>query len=104
MPWRTAVPLSPEAVRYVAGLARLALTDEEVEHLAPQLSKILDYAEQVGEVAADDVRPTSHPYRLRNVTRPDRIRPSLSRDEVLAAAPVVEEERFSVPRILAEEA
>ena len=98
------MPLSPEEVRYVAGLARLALTDEEVDRLAPQLSKILDYAEQVGEVAAEDVPPTSHPYRLRNVTRPDRVRPSLPRDEVLAAAPDVEEYRFAVPRILAEEA
>ncbi|MFN2556829.1 MAG: Asp-tRNA(Asn)/Glu-tRNA(Gln) amidotransferase subunit GatC [Nitriliruptorales bacterium] len=97
------MPLSPEEVRYVAWLARLALSDEEVERLAPQLSKILDYAEQVGEVAADDVPPTSHPYRLRNVTRFDRIRPSLSRDEVLAAAPDAEDDRFAVPRILAEE-
>ncbi len=95
--------LSPEEVRYVAGLARLALSDEEVERLAPQLSEILGYAEQVGEVVAADVPPTSHPYRLRNVTRPDHIRASLPRDEVLAAAPDVEDDRFAVPRILAEE-
>lgn len=98
------MPLSPEEVRYVAGLARLALTDDEVDRLAPQLSKILDYAEQVGEVAADEVPPTSHPYQLRNVARPDEVRPSLARNEVLASAPVVEDERFAVPRILAEEA
>ncbi len=98
------MPLSPEEVRYIARLARLALADEEVDRLAPQLSKILDYAEQVGQVAAEHVPPTAHPYRLLNVTRPDRISPSLPRDEVLAAAPDVEEERFAVPRILAEEA
>ncbi len=98
------MPLSPEEVRYVASLARLALSNEEVARLAPQLSKILDYAEQVGEVAAEGVPPTSHPYRLRNVTRPDLVRPSLPRDEVLAGAPKAIDDRFEVPRIVAEEA
>lgn len=94
--------LTPDEVRYVATLARLALDDEEVEHLAPQLSRILDYAEQVGEVTAEDVPPTAHPYPLRNVLRPDEPRPSLDRDELLAAAPEVEDHRFAVPRIVAE--
>ncbi|MDQ3932436.1 MAG: Asp-tRNA(Asn)/Glu-tRNA(Gln) amidotransferase subunit GatC [Actinomycetota bacterium] len=97
------MPLSVEEVRYVARLARLALDDGEVDRLAPQLSKILEYAEQVGEVAAEEVPPTSHPYRLRNVTRPDVERPSLPRDEVLAGAPRVADHRFEVPRIVAEE-
>jgi aspartyl-tRNA(Asn)/glutamyl-tRNA(Gln) amidotransferase subunit C len=97
------VPLSSDEVRYVAALARLQLTDEEVERLAPQLSRILEYAEQVGQVAVADVPPTSHPYPLVNVTRPDEVRPSLPRDELLAAAPEVEQDRFAVPRIVAEE-
>lgn len=97
------MPLSADEVRYVAALARLALTDDEVERLAPQLSQILDYAEQVGTVAAADVPPTSHPYPLTNVTRPDVVRPSLPRELLLAAAPEVEDDRFAVPRILAEE-
>lgn len=96
--------LSPDEVRYVASLARLDLTDEEVAHLAPQLSQILDYAEQIGEVATDDVPPTTHPYPLSNVTRPDEVRPSLAREELLAAAPAVEDDRFAVPRIVTEEA
>lgn len=95
--------LSPDEVRHVGMLARLHLTDGEVSHLAPQLSEILSYAEQVGEVAAEDVPPTVHAKRLRNVFRPDEPRPSLDRDDVLAAAPEVEDDRFAVPRIVAEE-
>lgn len=98
------MPLSAEEVRYVASLARLALTDEEVELIAPQLSKILDYAEQVAEVAAEDVPPTSHPYPMENVTRPDVVTASLPRHELLAAAPAAQDDRFAVPRIVAEEA
>ncbi len=96
--------LSREQVGYVASLARLALSDEELERLSPQLSKILDYAEQVGEVATGDVSPTSHPYPLRNVARADVVTPSLPRADVLAPAPEVEDDRFAVPRIVAEEA
>ncbi|MFA9430446.1 Asp-tRNA(Asn)/Glu-tRNA(Gln) amidotransferase subunit GatC [Egicoccus sp. AB-alg2] len=95
--------LSADEVRHVARLARLALTDDEVDALAPQLSDILAYAEQVGEVAAQDVQPTTHPFALRDVTRPDEPRPSLPREDVLAAAPQAEQDRFAVPRIVAEE-
>lgn len=95
--------LSEEEVRHVAMLARLALTDEEVERLAPQLTEILSYAEQVSEVAAGDVEPLTHPYPLRNVMRDDSPRPSLPRDVLLSQAPEVEDDRFAVPRIVAEE-
>jgi aspartyl-tRNA(Asn)/glutamyl-tRNA(Gln) amidotransferase subunit C len=95
--------LSADEVRYVAGLARLALSEEEVEHLAPQLARILEYAEQVSEVATEDVPPTSHPYPLANVQRRDEPRDSLPREAVLRAAPEAVEERFAVPRIVAEE-
>lgn len=95
--------LSEAEVRHVARLARLALTDDEVAALAPQLSAILGYAEQVGEVAAEDVAPTVHPFALANVTRPDEPRPSLPRAELLAGAPAVEQDRYQVPRIVAEE-
>ena len=95
--------LSPDEVRHVARLARLALTDDEVAALAPQLSEILGYAEQVGEVAAVDVPPTTHPFALTDVTRPDEPRPPLPRERVLAAAPQVEQDRFAVPRIVSEE-
>jgi len=97
------VALSEDEVRHVARLARLALTDDEVRDLAPQLSAILGYAEQVGEVAAEDVVPTTHPFALADVTRPDERRPSLPREAILAGAPQVEQDRFAVPRIVAEE-
>jgi aspartyl-tRNA(Asn)/glutamyl-tRNA(Gln) amidotransferase subunit C len=97
------VALSPDEVRHVARLARLALSDDEVAALAPELSDILGYAEQVGEVAADDVEPTTHPFAPTDVMREDVRRPSLTRDEVLAGAPQAEDDRFAVPRIVAEE-
>ena len=96
--------LSTDDVRHVARLARLALTDDEVEALGPQLSNILAYAEKVGEVAAEDVPPSSHPYPLRNVYRADQPRPSLSPQDSISTAPRAEEGRFHVPRIVGEEA
>ena len=95
--------LSADEVRHVAMLARLALVDDEIDRLAPELSAILQYAEQVGEVAAGEVPPTVHAYPLRDVQRDDEPSPSLDRAAVLASAPDVEEDRFAVPRIVAEE-
>lgn len=94
--------LSTEEVRHVARLARLALTDDEVEALRSQLSDILAYAEKVGEVAAADVPPTGHAYPLRNVFRADEPRPSLPADEAISTAPEPQEGRFHVPRIVGE--
>ena len=95
--------LSADEVRHVAMLARLAVTDDEVEALAPELNAILGYAEQVGEVAASDVEPTVHPYALENVQRADEPGEVLDRDTLLAGAPEAEDGRFVVPRIVAEE-
>lgn len=95
--------LSPDEVRHVAMLARLAITEEEVEQLAPELNAILDYAEQVGEIAAADVEPTVHPYPLENVQRADEPGEVLDREVLLAGAPEAEDGRFVVPRIVAEE-
>ena len=94
--------LSTDDVRHVARLARLALTDDEFEALGGQLSNILAYAEKVGEVAAADVPPSSHPYPLRNVYRDDTPGPSLSPDLAISTAPHPEQGRFSVPRIVGE--
>ena len=95
--------LSEAQVRHVARLARLALTDEEIDGLGAQLDDILAYAEKVGQVATADVAPTSHPYPLANVAHVDEARPSLPREDALANAPQVEEHRFRVPRIVGEE-
>lgn len=87
-------------VDHVARLARLALTDEERERLRSQLPLILEHAERVQEVAAEDVPATSHPFPLRNVFREDESEPTLSQDEALAGAPETERGQFKVPRIV----
>lgn len=87
-------------VARLAQLARIALTDDEVDHLVPQLDVILGAVARVGEVAADDIPPTSHALPLTNVLREDVVRPCLPVEEALAAAPAVEGQRFRVPRIL----
>ena len=91
--------LGEEQVRHVAVLARLALDDAEIADLTPKLAAILSYAEQVGEVAADDVEPMTHPLGLADVLREDVPGPVLSASEVLAAAPDPQVGRFGVPRI-----
>ena len=90
-------------VEHVARLARLALTPEEKERFRRQLALILEHAEKVGEVAAEDVPPTSHPVPRSNVFRPDDVEPCLSQEEALATAPETEGGRFKVPRIIEEE-
>ena len=71
---------------------------------AGQLDVILGAVARVTEVAAADIAPTSHVVPLTNVFRSDEVRPSLARESVLAGAPAVEDDKFRVPRILAEEA
>lgn len=90
-------------VDHVARLARLDLTPEERERFARQLRLILDHAEKVREVAAEDVPPTSHPVPRSNVYRPDEVGPCLTSEEALAGAPEVEAGRFKVPRIVEQE-
>ncbi len=87
-------------VDHVARLARLELTPEERERYREQLALILEHASRVQEVAAEDVPPTLHPVPRSNVLRPDEHRPGLSREEALAGAPEVEDDRFKVPRIV----
>src|SRR6266571_4699523 len=87
-------------VDHVARLARLSLTAEEKERFRRQLQLILEHAEKVGEVAAEDVPPTSHPIPRSNVYRPDEAEPCLTHEEALANAPEAEDGRFKVPRIV----
>jgi aspartyl-tRNA(Asn)/glutamyl-tRNA(Gln) amidotransferase subunit C len=91
-------------VSHLARLARLALTDDELDHFAAQLDVILASVATVSEVAAEDIPPTSHAVPLTNVFRPDIVMPSLSADEALSQAPAAEDGRFRVPRMLDEEA
>ncbi|MBW3668252.1 MAG: Asp-tRNA(Asn)/Glu-tRNA(Gln) amidotransferase subunit GatC, partial [Actinobacteria bacterium] len=86
--------LTPADVAHVAKLARLDVTEEEVDLFAEQLAAVLDHATDVAALDTAGVPPTAHPLPLKNVLRPDDPRPSLDRDEVLAMAPEVEEGRF----------
>jgi aspartyl-tRNA(Asn)/glutamyl-tRNA(Gln) amidotransferase subunit C len=89
-------------VEHVAVLARLGLTDEEIEAFTEQLGVILDHAARVSALDTRDVPPTAHPLPLVNVFRPDDVAPGLDRDEVLSQAPAIEDGQFRVPPILGE--
>ena len=89
--------ITREDVLHVARLARLALTDEEVERLGGQLNAILEAVGKVSELDLADVEPTSHPLELVNVWGDDEPHESLARDEALANAPEREEDGFRVP-------
>lgn len=97
--------ISRAEVAHLADLARIDLSDAELDQLAPQLSVILSSVASISDVATDDVPPTSHPLPLTNVFREDVARPGLTAEEALSGAPVPpEQQRFSVPRILGEDA
>lgn len=95
--------LTPQDVARLAELARIDLTDEELELFAPQLDVILDAVASVGDLAQADIQPTSHALGLVNVFRADEVRPSLTQQQALSGAPASEEGRFLVPRILDQE-
>jgi len=97
------MPITRDEVAHLARLSRLALDDAELEHLAAQLDVIITAVARVQEVAADDIPPTSHAVPMTNVLRGDELVPPLSAAEVLAQAPAVQQQRFRVPRILAED-
>jgi aspartyl-tRNA(Asn)/glutamyl-tRNA(Gln) amidotransferase subunit C len=89
--------ITRDEVIHVAKLARLALTDEELERLTEELGAILEAVGKVAELDLDDVPPTSHPLELVNAWREDEPRPSLELDEVFANAPDREGNLFRVP-------
>ena len=94
--------ISRDDVAHVARLARLDVTEDELDRLAEQLGAVLEHAAGVAALDTTGVPPTAHPFPLSNVLRDDEVRPSLDRDEVLAMAPAAEDGRFRVPRILGE--
>jgi aspartyl-tRNA(Asn)/glutamyl-tRNA(Gln) amidotransferase subunit C len=89
--------ISREEVLHVATLARLALSDDEIEPMARELSAVLDHVARIGELDLDGVTPTSHVVDVTGGLRPDQPRASLPRETVLAAAPAVSDEGFLVP-------
>ncbi len=94
--------ISRDDVAHVAKLARLQLDDAELDTFTAQLGAILDHAADVEALELADVPPTSHPFDLVNVLRPDAPGATLAPADALAAAPAAEEDRFRVPTILGE--
>ncbi|MDQ0892593.1 Asp-tRNA(Asn)/Glu-tRNA(Gln) amidotransferase subunit GatC [Agromyces ramosus] len=95
--------ISAEQVAHLANLARIALTEEEIEHLTKELGQIMQAVEQVNQVATPDVPPTSHPIPMQNVFRDDVVGNTLTAEEALAGAPESDGSRFVVSAILGEE-
>jgi aspartyl-tRNA(Asn)/glutamyl-tRNA(Gln) amidotransferase subunit C len=94
--------ISRDEVAHLARLARLALTEAELDGFAGQLDAILGHVGQIQAVDVTGVEPTDNPLKDVNVTRADVVAPCLTQDEALAAAPKAVDGRFAVPRILGE--
>jgi aspartyl-tRNA(Asn)/glutamyl-tRNA(Gln) amidotransferase subunit C len=94
--------ISRDEVAHLARLARLALTEDELDSFAGQLDAILGHVSQIQAVDVTGVEPTGNPLKDVNVTRPDTVEPCLTQSEALAAAPKAADGRFAVPRILGE--
>ncbi len=95
--------LSREELVAIANLARISLTDSELDQFSTQLDVILDSVAKVQEIVNEDIKPMSHALDISNVFRPDVVGQSLTAEQALAAAPASESDRFKVPRILEEE-
>jgi len=95
-------PLRREDVAHVAKLARLTLSDEELDTFTEQLGQVLEHANDMGALDLTDVVATAHPFGLINVVRDDVVRASLDRAAVLDMAPDAQDGRFAVPRIMGE--
>ncbi|QWS32381.1 Asp-tRNA(Asn)/Glu-tRNA(Gln) amidotransferase subunit GatC [Curtobacterium aetherium] len=95
--------ITSEQVAYLANLARIALTPDEIEKMTEELSLIVDSVAKVTEVATPDVPATSHPVPLENVSRPDEVGETLTQEQALSGAPDSDGERFRVTAILGEE-
>jgi len=95
--------ISRDEVANLARLARISMSDSELDHLSSELDVILGAVARVQEVAGEDVPATTHPLDINNVTREDEVLSSLSPDEALSGAPAKDEQRFKVPQILGEE-
>jgi aspartyl-tRNA(Asn)/glutamyl-tRNA(Gln) amidotransferase subunit C len=91
--------ITEDDVRYVAKLARLRLEPDEAERMTGELVKILAHIDKMSELDTADVPPTAHVLDVTNVTRPDRPRPGLPREEALRNAPAVGDDSFRVPRM-----
>jgi len=95
--------ITPDVVRHLGNLARIGLTEEEVQRLTGELGVIVDAVRKVSEVATPDIVATSHPIPLQNVFRDDVVGETLTNEQALAGAPESADGRFKVSAILGEE-
>jgi aspartyl-tRNA(Asn)/glutamyl-tRNA(Gln) amidotransferase subunit C len=89
--------IARDEVLHVARLARLALSEQEIDAMARELTAVLDHVARIAELDLDDVAPTSHVVEMTGALRPDEPRPCLAREVALAQAPAVSDEGFLVP-------
>ncbi|MNO84962.1 Glutamyl-tRNA(Gln) amidotransferase subunit C [compost metagenome] len=92
--------ISKDQVKHVANLARLKLTDEELEKYTVDLSNIVDFAQSLSDIDVSGVEPTAHVLKIKNVFRKDDLKPSYDRDELLKNAPTKEAGCVSVPKVV----
>jgi aspartyl-tRNA(Asn)/glutamyl-tRNA(Gln) amidotransferase subunit C len=97
------MPISRADVEHVARLARLRLTDDELDRYQAQLTVILEEADKIKRLPTEGVPPTAHAVPMANVWREDVVGPTLTQAEALSTAPEVEQDRFKVPRIIEDE-
>lgn len=94
--------ITRDEVTHVARLARLELSEDEIDVFTRQLGDILEHAADIEALEVGDIPPTAHPLPLRNVMRPDTLAGTLDRDELMAQAPAAEDGQFKVPPVLGE--
>lgn len=92
--------VSKKEVEHIAELARLELSEQEIESYTTQLNKILEYMDKLRELDTENVIPLSHPIEGTNVFREDEVKPSIDREEALKNAPSKDEEFFKVPKVI----
>ncbi len=95
--------INEKEVKYIADLASLKLSDEEVETFSKQLSDILDYVEKLDELDTEDIVPTAYTVPVKNVLREDKVEDSLEIEKVLQNAPEKVNNQFRVPKIMDED-
>ena len=94
------MPVSTEQVRHIAKLARIAMSDAEIERLAPELNNILGWVEQLGEVNTDGIEPLTAVIEQKLRLRDDVVNDGNIRDEILANAPEAQHGFFAVPKVI----
>ena len=92
--------ISKDNVKYVADLARIHLREEEIEHLTTDLEKILQYINKLDTLDVGQIEPTSHVLPIKNVLREDKVRPSLTQEEVLKFSVEKKDGAFKVPKVI----